>query len=193
MACNENKSTILNIILMIIVFTLVGIVSADEPQIEALPETNRMRPDHLPTPFSAEEIRRGCPAGRMIKFLIETPDKPISYQVFDFKEGTEESAHFEAYTLDENGNVIGPKNNATLKWTDLQAHASYAKKNTTVNREFKTIASGTFDCWQYTMTTEDHGKTKESRYWFAIALPGPPILVRETIDGKEIFKMTQCR
>ena len=43
-----------------------------------------LEPGHAPTPFTAEEIRRGCPPGRTIRMLVEIEGVEPAYRVNRF-------------------------------------------------------------------------------------------------------------
>jgi hypothetical protein len=182
---NKNRIYIIFIAIAVMAFISTG-AAAEKVN---LPESNRMKPDHLPTPFTAEQIRESC-KGRKIKLLSETPGKPNSYQVFEFRQGDAEKADFDVSLLDAQGKQMGQKQPVQPPWKALQGHASYPKATTTLTREKKTTSAGAFDCWLYTTTETKEGKTHVSRFWFARSMPGPPILLTTEIDGKIAFKMT---
>ena len=81
----------------------------------------------------------------------------------------------------------------TGEWKDLQAHASFPEKQTTIQKESFTVPAGTFDCWRYEVTLEKDGKTNVQRYWFAVNLPGPPICFEETANDRVVYKMTMLK
>ena len=74
------------------------------------PEENRMKPDHAPTPFSAAEIREGCPNGRTTRYRIEMAGKPDVFQVSTFINADREATSFEAVTLDMEGKQVSALN-----------------------------------------------------------------------------------
>lgn len=154
------------------------------------PEKNRMQPGHAPTPYSADEIRKGCPAGRTTKFMIEMIGQPTSYQLLTFVAHSTEGTGFESIELDWEGNQVGEKQTAQAGWEELQSHASFPEANTRISSESYMTPAGKFDCWLYVVTTEKEGKKEEARYWFAKSLPGAPIYVEQAIDGNTVFKMT---
>ncbi len=157
------------------------------------PETNRMKPDHAPTPFSAEEIRSGCPRGRKIVFQVEVFGKPLLYRTITFVTVNPEDTVFETVTTGMDGKKIGKKRMTIAKWKDLQAHASFPGKQTETRSENHTTPAGTFDCWLYIITSQKDGKKNVRRYWFAKSLPGPPVYVEETVDGRLAYKMTMLK
>ena len=157
------------------------------------PGTNRMKPDHAPTPFSAEEIYKGCPRGRKIVYQVETFGQPVSFQTLEFVTVHEDKVVYESVTKGMDGKQQGPRRMTTGTWKDLQAHASFPGKQTTIKKESFTVPAGTFDCWRYEVTLEKGGKTSVQRYWFAVNLPGPPVCVEETVDNRVVFKMTMLK
>lgn len=77
---------------------------ADKP-----PESNRMQPDHAPTPFSAAEIREGCPRKRKIVFQIETFGQTVMFQSLTFLTVEEKEVVFEAVNTGSDGKQMGPE------------------------------------------------------------------------------------
>ena len=157
------------------------------------PAANRMQPDHAPTPFSAEEIRSGCPRDRKIVFQVEVYGKPLLYRTITFVTVNPEDAVLETVTTGMDGKKIGKKQMTIAKWKDLQAHASFPGAQTEIRPEDHSTPAGTFDCWQYTVTSAKGGKKNVQRYWFAKSLPGPPVYVEETVDGRIAYKMTMLK
>ena len=176
---------ILMLIVLIICFVGLGAMETELP-----PEANRMKKDHAPTPFTADEIRLGCPNGRVTKYKIEIPGKPVHFEVTTFVNGTKETAGFEMTMLDTNGNPMGQKRTATAKWNELQAHASFPAADTTITNTQYTTPAGAFDCWLYTVKSEKEGKPIISKFYFAKSLPGPPVYFTQESDGTAIFIMT---
>jgi hypothetical protein len=50
------------------------------------PAQNKIQPDHLPTPFSAADIRAGCLVGRTIRLQSEAPGGELSFRQIRFVE-----------------------------------------------------------------------------------------------------------
>jgi hypothetical protein len=150
------------------------------------PVENRMRPDHAPTPFSAAEIREGCPAGRVSIFRVESPTGGESLLAFRFQGGDEESSKLEIVTTDLEGEELSPPRAGGSKWTELQAHASYPADGTTITTEMLTTPAGTFECWLYTVSRGE----LTTKAWFAKDLPGPPVQSITTKGETEQVRMT---
>jgi hypothetical protein len=143
------------------------------------PESHRLQPDHLPTPFSADEIRVGCPAGRTIRIREETPGEAPAFRRIRFTRVDLELAVHELQATDPDGEPIGEPSSGSSTWLDLQRHASQPAAATTVEEVALTLPFGELACWLYTVRAPD----AELRFWFAKALPGMPVQIEEWVDG----------
>ncbi|MGZ6213938.1 MAG: hypothetical protein ACXWMG_03195 [Candidatus Limnocylindria bacterium] len=144
------------------------------------PESHRLQPDHLPTPFSAAEIREGCPAGRTIRIREEAPGEAPSFRRIRFTQVDDWTASQEFQATDADGRPISEPTVRSSTWLDLQRHASQPATATTVDETALTLPFGDWACWRYTVRTPD----AELRFWFAKQLPGMPVQVEEWIDGR---------
>jgi hypothetical protein len=194
MKTKKNLSSVLSI-MSVVGISLLLLFTASHFQLTGSetvkpPEKNRMKPDHAPTPFSAAEIRDGCPNGRTIKHRIEMAGKPDTFRVFTFINGDRQSTSFQSMTLDMAGKQVEEKQTARAKWEELRTHASFPQAMTQISTESYTTPAGTFDCWLYVVTLEKEGKKDVKRFWFAKSLPGPPICFEQTVNGKQVFRMT---
>ena len=143
------------------------------------PESHRLRPDHLPTPFSAAQIRDGCPAGRTILIREETAGEEPSFRRIVFTEVDAETSVQELQATDADGTPIGEPSPGHSTWLDLQRHASQPADATTVDEVRLSLQFGDFDCWLYTVRLTN----AELRFWFAKELPGMPVRVEQWADG----------
>lgn len=184
-----NKLSINKLIVFLAVIFVLSYSTFIQAGEDRLPDSNRMKPGYLPTPYTAEQIR-DFSKNRKIKFLMETPGKPNTYQIFEFREGTAEKSDMDGYMLDTEGKLIGKKQTVSAAWKELQAHASYPEKNTLLSRDKVKTVAGAFDCWLYTHTSEKEGKTMVNRTWFAVSMPGPPVLMISQVEGQTVFKLT---
>lgn len=144
------------------------------------PESHRLRPDHLPTPFSAAEIRAGCPAGRTIRTREETPGEAPTFRRIRFTDVDHETAVQEFQATDAAGHPLGDPSFRSSTWLQLQEHASQPAGASMADEVVLALPFGDFDCWLYTV----HAPGAELRFWFAKDLPGMPVQVEEWTDDE---------
>ncbi len=150
-------------------------------------EANRMRPDHAPTPYTAEQIREACGEGRTDAFRLEKAgEKPWTYTI-KFLKGDREAAEVESLNTADDGTVVSRSKDRQM-WVDFQTHASFPELDTKITEEAIEVPAGKFDCWLYTVQKRDAGATV--RMWFAKKLPGPPVKMTTEEKGKVVFTMT---
>lgn len=143
------------------------------------PEDHRLRPDHLPTPFSADQIRDASEIGRQVRVRDEVPGqsptfRQITVVAADATEGTREFV-----AIDETGEAIGPPTLRASTWLELQEHASQPADRTVVTVDGIDLSWGTERCWLYVV----RDGADETRFWFARSMPGMPVRVEAWIHG----------
>jgi hypothetical protein len=119
--------------------------------------------DAAPYPFTASEIRAGCPLGRMIDYRIEKVGDSARSERWAFAPVGEDSVTITTTPLDAQGNATGVPETQTSKWTELHEHAHFPRPATKVSEESLTVPAGTFAVLRYVITKEDDVKT----VWFA--------------------------
>jgi hypothetical protein len=164
---------------------VLAVAWADTP-----PAEHRMKEGHAPTPFSAEQIRKGCPPGRVITLKIERPGKDPVQQKLHFVGGDKEFAEIEFVPMDKDGKHLREPVMRRSKWTALQAHASMPEKGLVITEGEVKVPVGKFKCWVYTQTTEAGGRKTVRTLHFAKKLPGPPVLVTVDVNGKRTQTVT---
>ncbi|HEX5590853.1 MAG TPA: hypothetical protein VFX65_11240, partial [Candidatus Limnocylindrales bacterium] len=143
-------------------------------------------PDMLPTPFTADEIRRGCPDGRLIRLLVEVDGQETVLRTNRFVGGDDEGSTIESQRLALDGRPLGRVDAARTTWRELQAHASFPVATTTRTAETIETPLGTNECLRYTRTDG----TRVSTFWFAKALPGMPIRYQAEESGRVVSQVT---
>lgn len=131
-----------------------------------------LAPGTAPTPFSASEIRAGCPAGRTVVVRVEDSDG-VRHRRSRFAAVTAEGATYERADCDADGVVIGDVVTAPLTWLDLQRHASFPADMTTRDEVTLELPLGVEDCLRYVV--RDGGET--TTFWFSTRRPGMPVKV----------------
>ncbi|HEU4542238.1 MAG TPA: hypothetical protein VFR23_14005 [Jiangellaceae bacterium] len=141
-----------------------------------------LAPGRAPTPFTAEEIRGGCPAGRTIRLRVDVVGQTPYHRVSRFVECDEAGATMERSRLSLDGSPLAEPEVDRVTWRDLQAHASFPANDTTIESERIETAIGELDCLRYTVRK---GATDQV-FWFAKDLPGMPIQSLTRKDGQVV-------
>ena len=144
-----------------------------------------LQPGHAPTPFTAAEIREGCPAGRTVGVLIEPRDGDPYLTINTFVKVDEEGANTEVKSLTMDGEEIDPPVEVRSRWEDLQAHASFPAEQTEIAVDTLETPMGELRCKKYTVTD---GPTSDN-YWFAVEKPGMPVKVETVAPGGVAYRM----
>lgn len=143
-----------------------------------------LHPGHSPTPFTAAEIRAGCPAGRTIRLSVQEPGS--TYQrVIRFASVDDEGADQELWETTPGGESVGEPSLSRSSWLDFQAHASFPQAVSRVESGQVPTPLGIEDCLVYQVTGQD----QTSVFWFATARPGMPVKVETTVDGEVVYRM----
>ncbi len=154
------------------------------PDPQSDPHVFRM--GHAPTPFTAAEIRDGCPAGRTIGLLIEPRDGDPYLTINRFVTVDEEGADHTTESLSMEGEPIDDPVELRTKWEEFQAHASFPEDQTEIADDVLESRMGDLRCRRYTVTD---GPTTDV-YWFAVDKPGMPVKVETTAPGGVTYRMT---
>ena len=85
-----------------------------------------LAPGRAPTPFTADEIRAGCPTGRTIRLRVDVVGETAFHRVSRFVECDQAGATMEHSRLSLDGSPLAEPEVDRVTWRDLQAHASFA-------------------------------------------------------------------
>ncbi len=149
-------------------------------------DPHQFRPGDRPTPFSADEIRQGCPPGRTIRRLVARAGEEPHVHVARFLTGDDDGGEQESWTETPEGTRLTEPETGHSTWRELQAHASMPADRTEVVEEAIDLPMGRFDCLRYTRTDEEG----VSVFWFAKAVPGMPLQFEQRVDGEIVFSST---
>jgi hypothetical protein len=138
-----------------------------------------LAPGRAPTPFTAEEIRRGCPRGRTIRLLVEPHGADPFVRVNRFVETDVEGSTVEKTRFTIDGEPMGAAEQERTTWLELQEHASFPADQTEIRPETIETPLGVLDCLRYTVADGEAVDT----FWFARAAPGMPILFMSEEGG----------
>ena len=149
-------------------------------------DPHRLRPDDRPTPFTADEIRLGCPPGRTVRSLVHEKGAEPYVQVTRFVSGDADGAEQESWreTLDRVPLTEPRRRRST--WLEFQSHASMPAATTDIAEEHIDIPAGRFACLRYTRRDADSVAT----FWFAKDAPGMPLKYEERVAGELVYRST---
>jgi hypothetical protein len=143
-------------------------------------------PDLTPTPFTAGEIRQGCPPGRLIRLRIDTADGPSYERTNRFVDCDDEGATIERRVFGADGSPIGAPETGRTTWAAFQLHAAFPLARTTVEPDVIESPMGRLECLRFTVL--DGADT--DIFWFAMSKPGMPVRVVTERDGRLVESMT---
>jgi len=153
-------------------------------------EERTLEEGHAPTPYTAEQIRDGCPSGRVCEFKIESAGGYEVTKRYRFFDADDHGVVIEATVLGPaaGGNQAPAKSRAS--WRELQSHASFPADSTQISNQQVETPAGTFQCMRYIVTTKEGGKTVTKYLDFARELPGMPVRMTLEYDGTKVSSMT---
>ena len=165
-------------------------VSSSDPSPPAWPsaQARTMKAGHAPTPFTPDQIREGCPSGRVSTFSFESAERGKGLLVFRFEDADAEGVSFTVEVLDEKRKSVAPARTSRSTWADLQSHASHEAAHTHVRDEVVEVPAGSFACLVYEVRDPDAEGEVMTRYDFARTLPGMPIRVIQTKGGEVVSR-----
>ena len=149
-------------------------------------DPHQLSADDLPTPFSAADIRGGCPPGRTLRFLMARAGQDPVVRVSRYVETDTNGAVQESWTEDLEGRGLSDPERERSTWLELQEHASFPRATTVRSEEELEIPAGRFACLRYTRTDPD----AIWRFWFALELPGQPVRYEREASGQIDFSAT---
>ncbi|MFN7941051.1 MAG: hypothetical protein U0X73_05605 [Thermoanaerobaculia bacterium] len=142
----------------------------------------------MPRPFTAEQIRDEFAPGTVIELTRRTPAGETR-QRWTVVAADVGGVSIEYADLDATGHVDGTPKIERSTWVELRDHASFPADRSTREETRRDTALGDLSGWLYTVRDAAAGTVSE--LFFAASLPGPPVEMRVTKDGKTVFEMTQ--
>ena len=146
-------------------------------------DPHQLRPDHLPTPFSAAEIRVGCPPGRTVRSLVTEAGGAPFVHVVRFVTVDDDGADQESWRETVDGVPTTEPKRRRSTWLEFQGHASMPAATTERVEETIEIPAGQFDCLRYT----NRDGNSVSTFWFALSAPGMPLRFEEVEHGVTVY------
>jgi hypothetical protein len=109
-----------------------------------------LHPGHAPTPFTAAQIRVGCPPGRRVTTRTVTADGRTWLRVSEFTDCDDEGAV-----------VVSNEGRHRVTWVDLQGHASFPLATTMITKEAIDTPVGSHECLRYTVADDEGTEEKD--------------------------------
>ena len=142
-------------------------------------------PGHLPTPFSAEQIRHGCPTGREIRLSVVEGETEF-VRVIRFVAVDARGALQESQAYGPHGKPLGEPVSSRHSWEEYQRHASFPASSATVKTEACSLPLGSITCRVYEIEEGDVATS----FWFDLDRPGMPVKVVARVNGETVSSMT---
>ena len=163
--------------------------TGDPTDVPSTDDPHVLAPGTAPTPFTADEIRAGCPAGRTITLLVEPAGAPPWQRVNRFVDADAEGATLQRWRVGPDGEPDGEVAAARTTWLQLQQHASFPADAVTVAPDTVELPMGTFATLRYTVVDDDGVAT----FWFAHDFPGMPVRYESPAQGGGLDRTTMIR
>ena len=150
------------------------------------PESHRLRPDHHPTPFTADQIRDAFVPGRIVRSRIVMRGAEPVVRVRQSLRAEADSGVYRFWTEGPDGQPLGEPEEGASNWLELQGHASMPIDATTIEPVSIDIPMGHYDGLLYTRVDGDTVDT----FWFATELPGAPVRMEQHVGGELVYSST---
>src|ERR1044072_1175647 len=95
-------------------------------------ESHRLRPDHHPTPFSADQIRDGFVPGRIVRSRVVVRGEEPTVRVRLHVRAEADAGVYRFWTEGPDGQPLGEPEEGPSNWLELQGHASMPIDATTI-------------------------------------------------------------
>lgn len=138
-------------------------------------------PDHLPTPYTANQIREAHPEGAVVTAQMVRSDGTTVLLRTVFHDHSEQGTAFTTEQKDPLGNLVGQPQTNRASWEELRQHAIFPRETTRRSESTVTTALGTQACWKYEVNDNQTRRVM----WFSKSHPGAPVLMEEYL-GEEL-------
>ena len=145
--------------------------------------------DLAPVPYPPGTLQASIPRGSVMVQKVEEDGKTPYWLRTEFVATDGTGCTMKVSIEAEDGTAMGEAMQGTATWTELESHAHFPNKNTTIFEETLDTPIGRHATKRYEVTSEKDGEQTLTRMWFASDLPGPPIKMETYRDGKLTMKM----
>lgn len=170
------------ILTLFTLLAIAGCTSTPDASPDAAPSTA-----FAPTPFTAEQIRAGCPAGRLVRWQTQE-NGVLAQSLMRFDDPDARGVWFSNQPLGADGAPGAATPPAFATWAELRDHARFPAALTEVTHATITAAIGTCDCMIYRVRSPEAPETAQI-FTFDVARPGPPIRLEVETDGVRTIVM----
>lgn len=143
-----------------------------------------------PFPYTAAEIREANPPGSVRVYRMESRGRSFVQKMSFLEPMVAGKARIRTERASEKGAPLSKAETTEAEWVELRDHASFPAARTVRTEERIEVPAGTFDCWLYTIRSEERGVKATARFWFARGEPGPPVRMETEQDGEIVQRMT---
>jgi hypothetical protein len=143
---------------------------------------------HLPRPFTAEQIRDEWVEGLTVVMRSVGPEGE-SRQRWTVVDADETGAVIEFTPIDAKGEAAGAPRTERSTWNQLRDHATFAASSATREVVTRETPLGKYEGWLYRVPDPEQGTLTE--FFFASELPGAPLVMRVSREGRTLMELTQ--
>ena len=143
---------------------------------------------HLPRPFTAEQIRDEWVEGLTVVMRSVSPEGE-SRQRWTVVDADETGAVIEFAPIDAKGEVADAPRTERSTWNQLRDHATFAASSATREAVTRETPLGKYEGWLYRVPDPEQGTVTE--FFFASELPGAPLVMRVSREGRTLMELTQ--
>lgn len=174
------------VVVTLVALTLVVSACGDGSPSGTSDAARRLKPGHAPTPYTAGEIREGCPPGRTLTWRVDVEGQEPELRRMKFLDGDRDTVKVVRSRLELDGTSAEEPLETVHPWVELQLTASYPQEDTRISDGEVTVPAGTFDCSIYRVKAPDGSVTTHA---FPKGRPGPPVESTKELDGHRVLHM----
>ena len=153
-------------------------------------EERRLDPNHVPTPYSVDQLRLACGPESKRVYRTETKEGVVEHVLYTYRDLTSKGCVAEQTPCNAEGQTTGEPRAALATWLDLQRYMSFPAEITTLSEEDIKVPAGSYGCMHYVVSRRSQRGTGLDKYWFAWDLPGPPVRLERYVTDKLEFTLT---
>ena len=146
-----------------------------------------LRPDHLPTPFTAAEIREASVPGRTVRMLVVQGEAEPHVRVTRFVSGDAEGGEGESWTERPDGRRLTEPEGGRATWLELQEHASMPADATRIDEEIDRHPGRPV---RLPALQARRSATRSTRSGSRRSAPGMPLRFEQRVGGELVFSST---